>query len=47
MAAQTIDAHDWNPLGHYLMGKALGGEGEIRIGHANIYSDAFKLSRTT
>jgi hypothetical protein len=29
LAAHMLDAHDWNPMGHYLMGKALEGEGDI------------------
>jgi tetratricopeptide (TPR) repeat protein len=28
LATQMLNAHDWNPMGHYLMGKALEGEGD-------------------
>lgn len=29
LAEKMLDAHEWNPMGHYLMGKALEGEGDI------------------
>jgi len=42
LATKVLDAHDWNPMGHYLMGYALEGEGDI-AGALKSYQEQLRL----
>lgn len=45
LAAKMLESHDWNPMGHYLMGKALEGEGDI-VGAIRHFQEQLKLAPT-